>query len=525
MTVPFLDNPFNFQNSKPFALAIETIGLFTFMFWLLFKAEMPYVLLLQGIDLMVIPLTALFLAFRTPGFTGKDSLFKEALFCLGVGCVFVLLRCLLNIWAYQDFQTSFPFGPHPELSKMLIFGPLSIVFFRVGYLATQVWKLHKRFGLGVEMAIHYTFYSFAFFLSVIVVLAFCYAMSSTMVPFFPTEPSFYQEAILRFVLGFLSTWAVGFGLAIIFSPFVFLAFTVASSGFSRGLTSRLAKLEAAFSLPLAPAPAGFSSQKSDFFTTLEHRLSEQKNLWQQHIEKAQTQHQQMAQAFKEQQTLLATLSHELKTPILLASQQLAKVETSLANKVEVNDLKQQFEHVHSLLSDVLDLSKSNLKKLPLTMKAYPVDRLVSNVVNQWKTFAWERFRVQLSYQIEGVTSPATIDPTRTTQIISNLIHNGLRFSQPGGMVLVRLRQNEQQHILSVYDTGAGIPEEQLPHIWKPFFCGNHPHGESSGIGLTLVHELSKAMGFKIQVESCLGQGTAFHITITRGDHDNLATIH
>jgi two-component system sensor histidine kinase BaeS len=109
---------------------------------------------------------------------------------------------------------------------------------------------------------------------------------------------------------------------------------------------------------------------------------------------------------------------------------------------------------------------------------------------------------------------------RLRQVINNLIDNSLKFTPSGGQVLITLRYNPagDRAILKVADTGAGISAEDLPHVFERFYCGdksrqreNQSHG--NGLGLSICYSIVHNHGGTIRVESTLGRGAIFTVTL------------
>jgi two-component system phosphate regulon sensor histidine kinase PhoR len=109
-------------------------------------------------------------------------------------------------------------------------------------------------------------------------------------------------------------------------------------------------------------------------------------------------------------------------------------------------------------------------------------------------------------------------------MLYNLIKNGITYTPKGGSVTVELlRSDEYTLTLQITDTGIGIAKEELPHIFKLFYRANAPHINSSGtgLGLALVYEIIKLHHGKIHVESSIGVGTKFEITLPLVSTDNV----
>ncbi len=119
--------------------------------------------------------------------------------------------------------------------------------------------------------------------------------------------------------------------------------------------------------------------------------------------------------------------------------------------------------------------------------------------------------MQLELQRESA-APASADPDRLLQAVSNLVENALRCTPPGGTVTLATAAGR----LAVTDTGPGIAAEEIPHAFERFFLYRRYNGHrqvGTGLGLAIVRELAQAMGGDVEVESPPGAGTAFTIRL------------
>jgi two-component system OmpR family sensor kinase len=96
----------------------------------------------------------------------------------------------------------------------------------------------------------------------------------------------------------------------------------------------------------------------------------------------------------------------------------------------------------------------------------------------------------------------------------NLVDNALKFTQPGDTIEIRAFEDGEQVVIEVADTGPGIPEEEIPHIWDELFRGQGGHGiPGSGLGLALVRAIAERHGGQVTLRSRRGQGTVFTLRL------------
>lgn len=223
---------------------------------------------------------------------------------------------------------------------------------------------------------------------------------------------------------------------------------------------------------------------------------------------------------------LAHLSHELRTPltsILGYAELLLNSEKSALSRPELNIILSNGKHLLSLLNDVLDLSKIAADKLEMNPTAIQLDSFIADVF----------FLLQINAQDKGLTLriiapdtlPITIyaDGTRLRQILINLSHNAIKFTEKGQVTIhiwTEFVDAKELLFFEVEDSGMGIPAERLLSIFKPFEqiedIVTRKEG-GAGLGLAICTELVKRMGGELTVESELNQGSRFRFSIHPGD--------
>ena len=108
------------------------------------------------------------------------------------------------------------------------------------------------------------------------------------------------------------------------------------------------------------------------------------------------------------------------------------------------------------------------------------------------------------------------DEDRINEVLGNLLSNAFKFTKRGGRVTLTVAPDDDQVVISVADTGAGIPPEQLPHIFDKFFQADNQAAaatKGTGLGLAIAKEIVEAHGGQITVDSTVGEGTTFVVTL------------
>ncbi|MEK6726565.1 MAG: PAS domain S-box protein [Deltaproteobacteria bacterium] len=219
---------------------------------------------------------------------------------------------------------------------------------------------------------------------------------------------------------------------------------------------------------------------------------------------------------------LATMSHELRTPL----NAIIGFSEILIDGIEgelTKEQKKDVEYIHSagsnllgLVNDILDLSKIEAEKLSLENNPFDLRVAVNDIRNVLSPTAAEK-GVELKVEFgKGVPTDVEGDSTRITQIILNFTSNAIKFTDKGS-VTIRVRHEERTDreglfIISVEDTGIGIPEDKLETIFEKFTQADssvtRKHG-GTGLGLTITKKLAELMGGTIGVSSKVGRGSIF----------------
>lgn len=221
---------------------------------------------------------------------------------------------------------------------------------------------------------------------------------------------------------------------------------------------------------------------------------------------------------------VANISHELRTPLAMmqgySEALMDEVVTSPEERQEiVKIIHEESLRMGRLVNDLLDLARIQAGHLELDLKEMPLDPIVRHTYHKFLNLAKEE-QIDLVDEIEVTYHRYAIDEDRIEQILTNLIDNAIRHTAPYGKVTVSLKENEKGAIISVKDTGHGIPEEDLPFVFERFYKTDkaRTRGKSgTGLGLAIVKDLVKAHGGQIDVHSKIGCGTTFTISLPKKD--------
>ncbi|MBN1979775.1 MAG: GAF domain-containing protein [Anaerolineae bacterium] len=216
---------------------------------------------------------------------------------------------------------------------------------------------------------------------------------------------------------------------------------------------------------------------------------------------------------------ISDVSHELRTPITTIKLYAALMRRSSPQKMReyLDMLTQEADRQAKLVEDILQISR--IEAARLEMEAHPtnLNELAAEIVASRQTAAQER-GLTLKCQVVEPGPQALVDPNRIMQVLNSLVTNAIDYTTAGGEVLVSVKEEATDSrawaVLTVADTGIGISEEELPHIFDRFFRGEHPRlmgVPGTGLGLAISRDIVELHGGKITVESAVGAGSTFAV--------------
>jgi PAS domain S-box-containing protein len=216
---------------------------------------------------------------------------------------------------------------------------------------------------------------------------------------------------------------------------------------------------------------------------------------------------------------LAHMSHEIRTPlnaILGMNEVLMESDLGTEQKKHLQTSRNAGETLLALINDVLDLSKIEAGQIDLVSIEFNLHEMINNTANMQTLAAKEKgidFKVELDPKIPEYVKG---DPDRLRQILLNLLNNAIKFTISGGVVFSIYQKTDQRINFTIQDTGIGISEEHMAHIFRPFVQADSTttrHFGGTGLGLTICKQLVEAMGGSIDMESRFTEGSSFHISI------------
>ncbi len=219
---------------------------------------------------------------------------------------------------------------------------------------------------------------------------------------------------------------------------------------------------------------------------------------------------------------VADVSHELRTPIAALRmynelQRDGKVDEPTRSEF-LERSTEQIGRLEWLSTNLLDLSRIDAGIFPLDMRDGDLRDPVQAVVQALSEVAVSR-GIALDSTVPGEPVEMRFDRERIVQLMTNLIGNALKFTPRGGAVSVRLVDDPDAATIEVSDTGAGIPEDELPRVFERFYRGTNTgdaRATGSGLGLAIVRSIVDMHGGEVDLASVVGEGTTFTIALPRG---------
>jgi len=185
----------------------------------------------------------------------------------------------------------------------------------------------------------------------------------------------------------------------------------------------------------------------------------------------------------------------------------------LALRDFLQHMDEEVDQMTRLVQQLLELSRLESGQAPLNPEPVDVGSLLAEVAARMASQA-ERAGIDLGIDAPDGLPGVSVDRDRLREALVNLVHNGLKFTLPGGAVTLSAAAVDGELRLVVRDTGVGIPAEQQARIFERFYKGDSARSsEGVGLGLAIVKNVALAHGGTVSIESAEGKGSAFTITL------------
>ncbi len=235
---------------------------------------------------------------------------------------------------------------------------------------------------------------------------------------------------------------------------------------------------------------------------------------------------QLKQLEKIRTDFIATISHEFKTPltsIMMGTDVLADEGMGVLNEEQkqfVQAIREDGERLAKLVNDLLELTRIESGRAVYKFRKYAIDDIIDCSIKPFYQLAEQQDKT-LYFKCEEDLPYVRADFEKITWVLNNLISNALKYTDAGDEIVVGAEAKANKVVISVKDTGRGIPEEYIPHIFEKFVQVKDGDFEvrGTGLGLAVVKEIIQAHSGDIWCESRLDVGSSFTFTLNTGDKE------
>ncbi|MCE5197638.1 MAG: ATP-binding protein [Armatimonadota bacterium] len=262
--------------------------------------------------------------------------------------------------------------------------------------------------------------------------------------------------------------------------------------------------------------------KNDVFEVIARDMSERLAMEQQIKDRSaelQEQNKRVTAAIEERDRFFRSVSHELRTPLTsvigFAELLLEDTDEPLSDrqKAQLNRVVGNSHKLLGMVNDLLDLSKLEAGRIQIEPADVDLREFLEQVANNMMPLANNK-KLTIDVRVDIDQPVVTTDEQKLGQVIVNLLSNAIKFTQSGG-VTVSASGNENEVFISVADTGVGISEDEIEDIFKEFYQ-NRKQGAGklgTGLGLSIARKLTTALGGRLEVNSRLGEGSTFTMSL------------
>jgi signal transduction histidine kinase len=244
------------------------------------------------------------------------------------------------------------------------------------------------------------------------------------------------------------------------------------------------------------------------------------------VEQLQVGQEQRSRLEASRRELIAAVSHDLRTPLASMRAMVEALNDGVVTDPEtvsryLHTIQSETQHL-SLIDDLFELSQIDAGALRLHLEPTSIEDLASDALEGMRAQA-EQKNVHLQGQVEGTPPRVPLDAARMQRVLYNLIQNAIRHTPSDGTVTLTVRGAPDKVELTVADSGEGIPESDLPHVFDRFYRGERARtrdklepGPGAGLGLAIARGIVEAHGGTISAASQPGQGAAFYVVLPSG---------
>ena len=230
--------------------------------------------------------------------------------------------------------------------------------------------------------------------------------------------------------------------------------------------------------------------------------------------------EKLAETMAMKQQFISTVSHELRTPLTAIREGINIVLEGVAGRVKKKQKeflelsKRNVDRLSMLINDVLDFQKLESGRMKFDFIKADIIKVAKEAAETMTLMA-KKADVSLMVEIEPEICQFIFDRNKIIQVLTNLLSNAIKFTPAGGKVVLKIQQQTDEVVITVSDTGMGIPKDDLSKIFERFYRVRRQGKEiqGTGLGLPIVAQIINCHGGRIMVESELNKGTAFTVLL------------
>jgi signal transduction histidine kinase len=217
--------------------------------------------------------------------------------------------------------------------------------------------------------------------------------------------------------------------------------------------------------------------------------------------------------------LIANVSHDLRSPLAIIH---GYIETLLIKDDKLTPKERMHymqiilngsEKLKNLVSDLFELTKLEARQVELKKETFFINELLQDTIQQYKLSAEEK-QISLESDISSSAPMVLADLTLMERVIQNLVSNAVKYTPEKGIIHVEVKKKNEEVEVEVRNTGEGIPQEDLPHIFDRYYkASSQKTGNGTGLGLAIVKKILDLHNIDIQVSSTPGKFTSFSFSV------------
>jgi two-component system phosphate regulon sensor histidine kinase PhoR len=223
---------------------------------------------------------------------------------------------------------------------------------------------------------------------------------------------------------------------------------------------------------------------------------------------------------RERKNMLSMFAHDIKSPTLVVEGFLSRLSSGKAGPLtdkQLNYLELISDAIHRVgkfITNFLEFSRIESGEYKTVPAPFDLTMSIEKNLEALRIEA-EKKNIKLVFEvIDGRTAAVHADVTQIDRVLVNLLDNSIKYTNPGGTITVTLSDRDKDILVQIADTGTGIPEEHLPHLFNPFYRITED-SKGSGLGLAIVKTIVETNGGRIWVDSIYGKGSTFAFTLPK----------